>query len=281
MKKGMKIFLIVIASLILVGGALAAGWFLGEKRVQTVSTFQTSDTITTDNKPFNYPGMMRNHITRGDDGRMGNRDGLGYGGMMGGSQGVRPGIMQGYFTENLTPLSIDQATQAAQTYLDALDLTDMKIAEVMIFDNGAYVRVSEESTGIGAFELLVDPVTSTATPERGPNKMWNLKYGSLNHACRMDPNGGLLAQWDGTIPDVSAEMTVSSDQAIQKAQAYLDTFYVPGTMIAGTADPFYGYYTIDILKDGILYGMLSVNGSTGQVFYHAWHGNFIEQNEGE
>jgi hypothetical protein len=63
MNKVVKITLIVLASLILVGGALAAGWFLGEKRVQTVSTFQTSDTITTDNKPFNYPGMMRNHIT--------------------------------------------------------------------------------------------------------------------------------------------------------------------------------------------------------------------------
>lgn len=38
---------------------------------------------------------------------------------------------------------------------------------------------------------------------------------------------------------------------------------------------FPGYYTMDFLKDGKTAGMLSVNGYTGQVWYHTWHGNFI------
>jgi hypothetical protein len=51
----------------------------------------------------------------------------------------------------------------------------------MIFDNNGYVVVKEASTGIGAFELLVDPTSQIAYPEHGPNMMWNLKYSGLNH----------------------------------------------------------------------------------------------------
>ncbi len=43
-----------------------------------------------------------------------------------------------------------------------------------------------------------------------------------------------------------------------------------------TADPFPGYYTIDVLRDGEIAGMLSVNAYTGQVILHQWHGNFVE-----
>ena len=40
---------------------------------------------------------------------------------------------------------------------------------------------------------------------------------------------------------------------------------------------FYGYYTLDFERDGTMVGMLSVNGFSGQVFLHAWHGTFIEE----
>jgi heat shock protein HslJ len=40
---------------------------------------------------------------------------------------------------------------------------------------------------------------------------------------------------------------------------------------------FYGYYTLDFSKDGKVSGMLSVNGYSGQVFLHTWHGSFIEE----
>ena len=42
------------------------------------------------------------------------------------------------------------------------------------------------------------------------------------------------------------------------------------------ANPFYGYYTIHTLKDGQIEGMLSVHGTAGQVWYHIWHGRFIQ-----
>jgi hypothetical protein len=277
MNKTLKVALIVFAALALIGGALAGGWFLGGQRVQTVTTgitTQTGDgTIDTNNYPYNRPGMMGSRDTRGPGGMMGS----GYGGMTPG-----PGMMQGYGSSVVTtPLTVDQAAQAAQKYLDTLNLPDLKIAEVMIFDNGAYVRVVEQSTGLGAFELLVDPATQAVYPEHGPNIMWNLKYGGLTHSGMMGGGGyGMMNsnQWDGTVPEVSAAMVVSADQARQNAQTYLDSA-LPGATVAEDADAFYGYYTIDVMKDGKVYGMLSVNGSTGQVIYHSWHGTFIEMSE--
>ncbi len=43
-----------------------------------------------------------------------------------------------------------------------------------------------------------------------------------------------------------------------------------------TADPFPGYYTIDVLCDGEIADTVRVNAYTGQVILHQWHGNFVE-----
>ena len=34
----------------------------------------------------------------------------------------------------------------------------------MIFDNNSYAIITEKSTGVGAFELLIDPLAKTAYP---------------------------------------------------------------------------------------------------------------------
>src|SRR6266540_6714535 len=145
----------------------------------------------------------------------------------------------GYNNANLTPLTVDKAKSAAEKYLANLNNSDMQIAEVMIFDNNAYVVVKETSTGKGAFELLVDPASQIAYPEYGPNMMWNLKYGCLNMEQMMGGNNSMMGNGmtlapgasagvgncDGnnaTPPNVSAEMTVNTEQAIQSAQKYLD-----------------------------------------------------------
>ena len=145
---------------------------------------------------------------------------------------------------------------------------DLIVSEIVIFDNNAYARITEKSTGIGAFEVLVDPVTLAVYPEYGPNMMWNLRYGMMS--------GGMLGGF--TAPNVTGQMPVTADQARQAAQRYLDT-YQPGAQASKTPDAFYGYYTIDILRDDKPIGMLSVNGYTQQVFLHTWHGNFIEMSE--
>jgi hypothetical protein len=236
-----------------------------------------------------------------------NNNTYGPGGMMGNGRG--PSMMGGYGNNNanLTPLTVDQAKAVAEKYLANLNNSDLQIAEVMIFDNNAYVVVKETSTGIGAFELLVDPISQVAYPEHGPNMMWNLKYSGLNHqnmtlapgasagvggngygmmgmmgGGMMNGYGGnMMGNWNSTTPlDVSAEMTVTSERAIEYAQKYLDA-NISGATAAVDPIQFYGYYTLDFEKDGKVAGMLSVNGYSGQVFLHTWHGTFVEETEYE
>lgn len=223
------------------------------------------------------PSMMSGRGPRMMGGYSRNNNTYGPGGMMNG---------YGYNSANFAPLTLDQTKAAAEKYLANLNNSDLEIAEIMVFDNNGYVIVKEASTGIGAFELLVDPTSQIAYPEHGPNMMWNLKYGGLNHDNMM--GGGMMMGGYGnnmmqglnnSAPlNVTSEMTVTSEQAIQYAQKYLDANISDAT---AATDPvqFYGYYTLDFEKDGKVAGMLSVNGYNGQVFLHSWHGSFIEETE--
>ncbi len=83
--------------------------------------------------------------------------------------------------------------------------------------------------------------------------------------------GGMMGSWGFT---GSGPMTVTAQQAQDIAQRWLDANQ-QGTS-AKQADPFYGFYTIDFQKNGALVGMLSVNGHSGQVWFHSWHGTFIQ-----
>jgi hypothetical protein len=207
---------------------------------------------------------------------------------------------------NVKPLTVDQARQAVEGYLARLNNPDLELKEIMIFDNNAYARITEKSTGIGAMELLVDPASLSVFPEYGPNMMWNLKYGHMGIAGGMmggaggnrgmmggaggmmggNRNGMTLAPapragvggYNRNPGSASATITVTSDQAAKIAQQYLDQQF-PGYQAATDPDPFYGYYTIDIIKGGKPTGMLSVNGFSGQVILHTWHGTFIEISE--
>lgn len=215
-------------------------------------------------------------------------------GMMGNGM-MNGGMMGGFGSSQLNgvkPLTIDQAKAAVEKYLAGLNNSDLSLKEVIIFDNQAYARVVEKSTGIGAFEVLVDPVTLAVFPEYGPNMMWNQKYGMMS-GTGMTGMMGYAQNYTGTVPygmmggnmmggattaQPSAQMPVSADEAVQAAQRYLDQ-YLPGARAATDPDPFYGYYTIEILRDDKPAGMLSVNGYTQQVFLHTWHGNFVELSE--
>jgi hypothetical protein len=169
-----------------------------------------------------------------------------------------------------TPISMDQAIQAASQYVAAYGNSDLTLTEVMEFTNNFYAEVAEKSTGIHAFELLINRYTGAVSPEPGPNMMWNTKYGHMGGLIGGMMGGMMGGRWG----QPGGAMTVTPEQAKQKAQQWLNT-YLPGTAVAEDADPFYGYYTIHVLKDGQVYGMLSVNGYTGQVWYHTWHGDFI------
>ncbi len=255
MKTGWKIVLIILAALIVAGGIFAGAFFIGRatgvaRVVKTNGTFPRIGIRT--GGWMNEDGMMPGLRQSG----RGKYDRIQKGGMMG-----------SFLSEG--EISVDEATQAAESYLSTLANDDLVVSEVMIFDNGAYVAVKEASTGKGAMELLVDPNTKQVIPEFGPNHMWNLKYGETGMMGRRYYQG---------LEDVDAEMTVTPGQAAEKAQAYLDE-EISGAKVSDDPIAFYGYYTLDYEKDGKVAGMLSVNGFTGQVWLHTWHGEFIEEAE--
>jgi hypothetical protein len=220
-------------------------------------------------------GMMGGGFWNGARGMMG-RFGMG----MMGDQGWGPGAMApsqcplwGQANPTGQSLTLDDAQAIAAQYLIDYGNPDLEVAEIMQFSNNFYVEVHETSAGIGAMELLIDP-SGALYPEPGPNMMWNVKYGHMAQGGMMGRGmmgGGMM----GSLRQPSGDMTVSADEAIAAAKDWLDA-NLPGVMAGDEAEAFYGYYTIHTLTDGEISGMLSVNGSTGQVWYHNWHGDFVE-----
>ncbi|MGB9722349.1 MAG: hypothetical protein ACP5OO_04950 [Chloroflexia bacterium] len=160
-----------------------------------------------------------------------------------------------------------EARVAVERFIASRGYPDLAVHEVMEFERNFYAIVEEKSTGIGAMELLVDKWSGLVGPEPGPNMMWNTRYGMM---------GGMMGQRWGDGPPA-----LSPEEAASIAQHWLDR-NLPGVQVRpDDVDPFYGYYTLHVWKDGRIYGMLSVHSRTGRVWYHSWHGAFIAMLEEE
>lgn len=251
MKGKWGVAVLLFASVLLVAALAAAGtWVLGNSAATVAAQSPQGG-----NDWWGWMmggGMMGGYYGSGQSGNSGYAGPCwGYGGTAGSGSGQ--------------PLSIEQAREAVVSYLASLGYGDLEVGEVMEFSRNFYAMVEESDTGIGAVELLIDKDTGFVGPEYGPNMMWNAKYG-------MHRGGGMMG-W-GT----SGKMTVTPEQAVDIAQRWLDA-YRPGAVPESHADAFYGYYTLHTLTNGQITGMLSVHGSTGQVWYHNWHGDFIQMLE--
>jgi hypothetical protein len=125
--------------------------------------------------------------------------------------------------------------------------------EVIWFDNGFYVEL-KDAAGAPATEVIVDVRSGAVSTEPGPAMMWNTRYGMH--------------------PLVEASPTITAEQAQRLATDWL-VRNRPGSR-AGEPDAYPGYVTIDTTTaDGAINGMLSVNATTGQIWYHSWPGRFI------
>ena len=80
----------------------------------------------------------------------------------------------------------------------------------------------------------------------------------------MHTRGGDAAAVDATKARTIATSWLTANQA--------------GTTI-GSIDAYPGYFTIDLQRSGTVSGMMSVNSSTGAVWYHTWHGAFIAKED--
>jgi len=167
------------------------------------------------------------------------------------------------------PLTLDQAVVQAGKYLASWGDDSLVVSEVTEFSNHFYVEIGEKASSQKAFELLMNKYTGSVSREPGPTMMWNQKYGPMANGMM----GGFLGRQGS-----SEAMPVTEAKARELAQKMLDS-QGGGLKIENGADRFYGYYTLHVLKDGKTFGMLGVNGYSGQVWYHTWHGKFIDNKE--
>ena len=225
--------------------------------------------------------------------------------------GLEQGMM-GYGVEGTGgPVrSLADAERQAQGFADRLDL---RVGEVIQFANNFYAELLQDD-GTGATEVLVDPANGAVWIEYGPAMMWNTRYGMAGGACAgmmdgasggmMDgASGGMMdgGGWGGMMDGGSGGMmddasggsmmgggmmggalseTPAPDQASVTAE---EAEQIAGTWLgaqgegfrAAKAEGFPGYYTMEVLRDGKVSGMLSVNAFTGAVWYHSWHGRFV------
>jgi len=236
------------------GGMMGGGYGTGYGYNSPPYTTSTTNITTATGQYYQpvYPFMFGGGMMGG----LGN--GNGFRGMMG-SYGYTAPI-----TTSGSQLSINNAVTIAQNYVASIGNPDLVVKQVEEYTANFYVQVNDKSTGNGAFELLINKYTGSIYPEMGPNMMWNTQYGMMRSGIL----GGIFGAPTTTMP-------VTPTQATTDAQQYLNT-YLPGST-TGDVTTFPGYYTIEVLTSGTTSGMLSVNGYTGQIWVHTWHGTFIQE----
>jgi hypothetical protein len=220
-----------------------------------------------------------------------------YGSMMGsgGMIGYRPGSLGVGVGTRVTGLP--EAKRLAQDFADRLGL---KVDEVLQFQRNYYAKLVDRS-GRGATEVLVDPQTGAVSLEYGPAMMWNTRYGMHGSSGMMGSYGtgmmggsygggmmsgggmmggsfgaGMMGGSYGAPPPATGTAGVSIDRARQLGRRWLDANR-SGLQIEPGGDAFPGYYTFEVLRQGKIEGMLSVNATTGAVLYHWWHGAFVAE----
>jgi hypothetical protein len=142
--------------------------------------------------------------------------------------------------------TIAAARARAQT---AASPSGLHTGEVMQFTKNFYVELKDAS-GASAAEVLVDPASGAVFTEYGPGMMWST--GNAPYAISAERAAAIAGQW------LQAN---ASGQTV------------------GSTDLFPGHYTMDTVTAGNTVGMLSVNATTGDVWYHTWHGTFIAKED--
>lgn len=178
-------------------------------------------------------------------------------GMMGGWG--NDGMMgdYGWSGEEAEPVvDLDQARDRAAAYAEVLS-PGLEVGEVMRFENHYYADL-QESDGTKITEVLIDPRSGAVRPEMGPATMWNTQFGMMGR-------------------DGGSDAEITGAQAQQIADDWLAD--QDGALTSEDPVPFPGYYTLHTVRDGEVTGMLSVHGTTGDVWYHSWHAGFVEMSE--
>jgi hypothetical protein len=181
-------------------------------------------------------------------------------GMMGG-QGMMGGCMQGMMGGSgmMDGSGMDESMDDMMDDMD--DMGDM----------GSMHGTSGSAGMMGSRSMMNRTTSSTTTARRTV-----FTQGMMGNGQGMMGNGqGQGMMGNGTTGSTTAttDMPIKQPEAKDRAQKYLDREY-PGAK-AGDPAIFYGYYTAVVEKDGRTFGLLSINGTDGQAWWHSWLGPFI------
>ena len=205
-------------------------------------------------------------------------------GMMGGAFGGSGGGGAGSTGTAPTATQLTGVRDQVNGWLASNGFKGFKVAEVMAFTNNDYVAV-QDKRGKPAFELLTDLNTNWLM-EEPPSMMWNTRYGVMgDFGSRVGPmmGGSMMGDgWSGWYGNGSGKVATTA-QAVAVANQWLVTAS-PGEQVASDAGgmamgKFPGYYSFDTTFNGKTHGMLSVNATTGTVWYHGWHGTFLSEKQ--
>jgi hypothetical protein len=181
----------------------------------------------------------------------------------------------------LTP-DLGAVRDRVESWLSTQGFASFKVSEVMAFTNNDYVAVSD-GKGKPAFELLYTPRASWLM-EEPVSMMWNTRYGMMGGFAEtagsgplwgMMGGGGMMGGWNGWYGGGSGKVTTLA-QAVEVANSWLAQ-YRGAKRAESDGRAFPGYYTLDTTRNGKTAGMLSVNATTGAVWYHGWHGAFVAE----
>jgi hypothetical protein len=169
-----------------------------------------------------------------------------------------------------------------QTWLVNHHFAGFRVSELMAFTKNDYAAVNDKH-GTPAFELLTWPALGWVMEEPA-SMMWNTHYGMVGKLGAsatglfgpMGMMGSGMSSGAGNWYGDGAGNVSSVVQAAKVANAWLSEFRAGETAeMNGRAFP--GYFTLDTTRNGKTVGMLSVNASTGAVWYHGWHGVFLAE----
>ncbi len=187
----------------------------------------------------------------------------------------------------LTPVAPSQQAlnslhDQLQTWLVTHHFSGFRVSELMAFRQNDYAAVTDKN-GKPAFELLTWPAQGWVMEEPA-SMMWNTRYGMLGKLGTSSNGilgplgmmgGGMMGGVDAWYGDGAGKVS-SVTQAAKVANSWLAHFRVgEKAELDGRAFP--GYFTLDTKRAGKTVGMLSVNASTGAVWYHGWHGTFLAE----
>jgi hypothetical protein len=219
----------------------------------------------------------------GGGGGMGGGSGIGGGQNSGNMGGGIGGMMllsgTNAYRHDGAMVTMDDAIEIAGRFMDGVGNSSLSLDEVEEWEFNYYVVVKEAAPSqYKAFQLIIDKWTGFVMPEPGPSMMWNQKYGGMMNSTT-DGMPGHMNRRDRKKTEPT--FTVVPEAATSAANQFLRERFRRALVVEGGPDLFFGYYNFDVndAATGAKYGMLSVNGSTGQVWYHTWHGSFVQGKE--